>query len=208
MRGRWIAAGALVIVGAGSVATGAEAPSAASAYVNPDTGAATENADVKEGSSCTSPDRRDRQQVSDAGGSNRNVHVDACLTHQDGSAFDGMATFASRGAGSISVCPDPDQVVAQAPQVMNGPRVAFVHDHDGNGSIDHCHQTGYQVKDAAGDEEYHVRLNNDARPGKQKVAFCYDPQQDAQADAGGQPEGHGCADSTAKSKIVVIWTKS
>lgn len=198
----------MVILGAGSAAVGAETPSDASAYINRDTGAATENSNVKEGSSCTSPDRRDRQPVSDAGGSNRNVHVDACLTQEDGSAFDGMATFASRGAGSISVCPDPDQVVAQAPQVMNGPRVAFVHDHDSDGSIDHCHQTGYQAKDAAGDDEYHVRLNNDGRPGKQKVAFCYDPEQDTQADAAGQPAGHGCADSSAKSKIVVVWTKS
>lgn len=208
MRGRWIVAGAMVMVGAGSVASGAEAPSGASAYVNRDTGAATENANVKEGSSCTSPDRRDRQPVSDADGSNRNVHVDACLTNQDGSAFDGMATFASRGAGSISVCPDPDQAVAQAPQVMNGPRLAYVHDHDGDGSIDHCHQTGYQAKDAAGDDEYHVRINNDSKPGRQRVVFCYDPEQDVQADANGQPEGHGCSGASPRSKIVVVWTKS
>ena len=207
MRSRLIVAGALVVVGAGSVATGAEVPSGASAYVNRDTGAATENTNVKEGSSCTSPDRRDRQQVSDDGGSNRNVHVDACLTHADGSAFDGMVTFASRGAGSISACPDPDQVVAQAPQVMNGPRVAFVHDHDSDGRIDHCHQTGYQEKDAAGDEEYHVRINNDGRPGRQRVAVCYDPEQDAQADAAGQPEGHGCSDSEVRSRVIVRWTR-
>lgn len=89
---------------------------------------------------------------------------------------------------------------------MNGPRIAFVHDHDGDGRNDHCHQTGYQEKDAAGDAEYHVRVNNDARPGRQRVTFCYDPQIEAQADAGGQPVGHGCADSEARSRVDVVWT--
>ena len=190
------------------MAMAGETPSTASAYVNPDTGAATENANVSEDSSCTSPDRRDRQTVSDAGGSNRNVHVDACLSTSDAAAFDGMATFASTGRGSISACPDPDQTVAQVPQVMNGPRVAFVHDHDADGRNDHCHQTGYQERDAAGDEEYHVRVNNDTKPGRQKVTFCYDPEHDAAADASGQPAGHGCGDSGARSRVVVVWTRA
>ncbi len=201
-----VALAAVSAVLGASGASGAGAPSTASAYVNPDTGAATENGDVEADSSCETPDRRDRQAVSDEGGSNHNVHVDACLGSGDG-AFDGMVTFASKGAGAISACPDPDQVVAQAPQVMNGPKIAFTHDHDGNGRVDHCHQSGYQEKDAAGDDEYHVRVNNDAAPGKQKVRFCYDPQQDAEADGSGQPAGHGCEDSSVKSKVVVRWTK-
>lgn len=207
MKGKWIVAGAVLTLAGGSVAMGAEAPSSASAYINRDTGAATENGNVTDGSSCASPDRRDRQALSDEGGSNRNVHVDACLVDEEDKAFDGMATFASRGSGSISACPDPDQLVAQVSQVMNGPRVAFVHDHDSDGRNDHCHQTGYQEKDAAGDEEYHVRINNDAKPGRQKVTFCFDPQQDPAADSTGQPDGHGCADSSASSRVVVVWTK-
>jgi hypothetical protein len=202
-----IAASAIALLVGTSAAVGAEAPTTASAYVNPDTGTATENGNVAEGSSCMSPDRRDRQALSDEGGSNRNVHVDACLSTSDGAPFDGMATFASTGRGSISACPDPDQAVAQVPQVMNGPRLAFVHDHDGDGRNDHCHQTGYQERDAAGDEEYHVRVNNDTKRGRQRVTFCYDPEQDASADASGQPAGHGCADSSVKSRVVVVWTR-
>lgn len=89
MKGKWIVAGAIAVLAGGSVATGAEAPSEAVAYVNRDTGAATENSDVKEGSSCAAPDRRDRQQTSDEEESNRNVHVDACLSDAAGNSFDG-----------------------------------------------------------------------------------------------------------------------
>lgn len=196
-----------LMVTVSSVALAGEGPSRAVAYINPDTGAATENPDVKEGSSCSSPDRRDRQALSSDGGSERNVHVDACLFDDGGDAFDGLVTFESKGKGAISACPDPDQVVAQAPQIMNGEKVAFVHDHDGDGRIDHCHQSGYQMKDSAGDNEYHVRLNNDSRKGTQRVVFCFDPQQDAQADASGQPQGHGCSNIETKSKIRIRWVR-
>lgn len=188
-------------------ASGAATPTRAIAYVNPDTGAATENGNVDPKSDCDAPDQRDRQRLSAEGGSERNVHVDACLSDAQGEPFDGTVTFASRGPGSISACPDPDQSVAQAPQVMNGPQVAFVHDHNGDGRNDHCHQTGYQMKDAAGDDEYHVRLNNDSAPGRQRLTFCFDPQQDAAADASGQPSGHGCGDTDVKSRIIVRWVR-
>lgn len=192
---------------ASSSALGAGAPAQAVAYVNPDTGAATQNGNVDPKSDCEAPDQRDRQRLSAEGASERNVHVDACLTDAQGQAFDGTVTFASRGAGSISACPDPDQTVAQAPQVMNGPQVAYVHDHNGDGRNDHCHQSGYQMKDAAGDEEYHVRLNNDASPGRQRVTFCFDPEQDPAADAAGQPSGHGCADTEVKSRVLIRWIR-
>ncbi len=58
------------------------------------------------------------------------------------------------------------------------------------------------MKDAAGDEEYHVRLNNDTEPSRQRVVFCFDPQQDSAADASGQPAGHGCRDTDIKSKVT------
>ncbi|MDP9067973.1 MAG: hypothetical protein M3N53_06470 [Actinomycetota bacterium] len=190
-----------------SSASGAGAPVRAVAYINPDSGAATENSNVNPTSDCEAPDQRDRQRLSAKGTSDRNVHVDACLSDTQGQAFDGTATFASRGAGSISACPDPDQVVAQAPQVMNGPRVAYLHDHNSDGRNDHCHQTGYQMKDAAGDDEYHVRVNDDTEAGRQTVTFCFDPQQDPAADASGQPQGHGCRDTDVKSRVIIRWIR-
>lgn len=190
-----------------SVALASEGPSQAVAYINRDTGAATENPNVKEGSSCESPDRKDRQSLSEEGGSERNVHVDACLFDENGEDFDGTVTFESKGAGAVSACPDPDQVVTGVPQVMNGEKLAYVHDHNGDGRNDHCHQTGYQTKDSAGDDEYHVRLNNDSKKGLQRVVFCHDPQQDPAADASGQPEGHGCSDTDSRSKVRIRWVK-
>lgn len=185
----------------------AEAPSRAVSYINRDTGAATENSNVNEGSSCESPDRRDRQKLSGEGGSEKNIHIDACLFDVEGNPFDGQVTFRSTGKGAISACPDPDQTIAQVSQIMNGEKVAYVHDHNGDGRNDHCHQSGYQMKDAAGDDEYHVRVNNDSSPGRQRVIFCFDPEQDPQADASGQPSGHGCSDSGFKSVIRIRWIR-
>lgn len=189
------------------VAAAAGQPTRAVAYVNPDTGAATENGNVNEDSGCEKPDQRDRQKLSPTGTADKNVHIDACLFDDEGAAVDGTITFESRGAGAISACPDPDQTIAQAPQVMNGERVAYLHDHNADGRNDHCHQTGYQMKDAAGDEEYHVRLNNDTKAGRQKLFFCFDPEQDPAADASGQPSGHGCADTEIFSKVVIRWVQ-
>ena len=185
----------------------AEAPARVVAYINPDAGAATENGNVAANSDCGSPDRRDRQKLSTTGTSDRNVHVDACLFDPEGEPFDGTVTFASRGRGAISACPDPDQSVAQVPQVMNGPRVASVHDHNGDGRNDHCHQTGYQMKDAAGDDEYHVRLNNDASGGRQRINFCFDAEQDPASDATGQPSGHGCGNTELKTRVIIRWVR-
>jgi hypothetical protein len=179
-------------------------PRRAVAYINPDTGAATENSSVNPDSECDSPDQRDRQQVSESGGTENNVHVDACL-FKKGENFDGMVTFYAGGAGTISACPDPDMGT-----IMDGAKVAVTHDHDEDGIIDHCHQSGFQEKDMAGDGEYHVRLNNDGEPGFQNVTFCFDPDVDVEAEATDQPEGHGCKDELKrhKSKIRINWVPS
>lgn len=207
MKARWaIPVLGVLVAATASIAAAAEGPSRAVAYINRDTGAVTENSNVTQGSSCETPDRKDRQELSDEGQSNRNVHVDACLFDTNNDAFDGTVTFQSRGRGAISACPDPDQTVA-VPQVMNGEKVAYVHDHNGDGRNDHCHQTGYQSKDAAGDDEYHVRVNNDSKSGRQRVIFCFDQEQDVEADASGQPEGHGCGNSGSKSRVRIRWVR-
>ena len=195
------------LVAGSSLALAGGGPVKGVAYINPDTGSATENSSVRKNSDCGSPDRFDRQRRSAAGGSERNVHIDACLFNAKNAPFDGSVTFASRGTGAISACPDPDQAIAQLPDVMNGPKRAYVHDHNGDGRNDHCHQTGYQSKDAAGDDEYHVRVNNDTKAGRQRVVFCFDSEQDAESDASGQPKGHGCRDEAAnvKSRITIGW---
>jgi hypothetical protein len=172
----------------------------AASYINPDTGAATENPNVNPNSSCRNPDRRDRQRLSDADMSNRNVHNDACL-FRAGEKVDGIVTFKSRGVGGISACPDPDMVNV----LMDGPKVSFTHDHNGDDVVDHCHQSGYQEKETAGDREFHIRLNNTSKAGKQRVVFCYDPDQNPSAAAAEQPGGHGCGDERAKRKIVIKW---
>ncbi len=194
------------ILGAALSASAQEGPPvSAASYINPDTGAATENANVDEDSSCETPDRRDRQRLSDEGASNKNVHNDACLFDAQGEAFDGTVTWVVKGVGAISACPDPDLTTAVATPVTNGPKTATIHDHDGNGRVEHCHQSGFQEKDMEGDAEYHARLNNDSSPGRQRVIFCHDPDQDAAGDAADQPEGHGCSDETIKDRILIRW---
>ena len=123
-----------------------------------------------------------------------------------GDDFNGAATFESTGVGFISACPDPDAVTDSAGTVTsNGPGMAFTHDHDGDTVADHCHQTGFQAKNAAGDGEFHARLNNSTEAGDQTVVFCDDTQQDATAAADAQPSGHGCSDATVKDSILIHW---
>lgn len=165
----------------------------------------TENKSVDDNSSCETPDRRDRQRLSDEGETNKNVHNDACIFTRAGKPFDGPVTFKSKGVGTISACPDPDQQAF--PSLENGPKVAFTHDHNKDGRIDHCHQSGYQSKGAAGDEEYHIRLNNDSQPGEQVVVFCYDPDQNPTAVQNRQPDRHGCRDESVKDRIVIRWRR-
>ena len=128
-------------------------------YINPDTGAATQNNDVNPNSSCFAPDQYDMQQFSNPGMANRNVHNDACFLDDRGNKVGkGIgATFELRGVGFINACPDPDGA---------GPERAILSDRNGDGRNDRCVQTSYQdlgtpgVADRPGDFEYHARINN------------------------------------------------
>lgn len=184
------------MTGAASSRSWTATPSRASAYVNPDTGAATENPDVDPYSRCRNADRTDTQQLSLPTMTDKNVHVDACL-FRNGKKFDAPATWRSEGAGTISACPDPDMVSA----VENGPKVAYTDEFYGTL---HCHQSGYQAKGIAGDKEFHIRVNNNSEPGVQTIVFCYDPDQADSPDEK-QRAGHGCRDETVKSRVVITW---
>jgi hypothetical protein len=156
----------------------------AASYINPDTGAATENPDVDRNSSCTNPDQRDNQRLSDPGTANRNVHNDACFLDGKGKKVNGPASFQSSGVGFISACPDPDGA---------GPAYAKLSDTDRDGRNDLCFQSSYQKTGAAGDFEFHARLNNTSMPGTQYVVWCAD------ADA------NGCRDERVKDDITITW---
>ena len=163
-------------------------PSRAVSYINPDTGAATANADVDPNSNCFSPDRSDTQKLSDAGTTNRNVHNDACFfgnswrdRDQNATKVDGPATYESKGVGFISACPDPDGA---------GAKIAIL-----SADKKRCFQSGYQEKGIAGDQEFHARLNNDSTPGTQTVVWCYDANR------------NGCSDEYIKDTITINWTQ-
>ncbi|MDQ3043901.1 MAG: hypothetical protein M3R06_01940 [Chloroflexota bacterium] len=156
-------------------------PYLAVSYINPDTGSATENADVDPDSDCDNPDRTDTQMVSPAGTTTNNVHNDACLFSGGYSygqqRFDGPVSWDSSGVGVISACPDPDG--------PGGPKTA-------TNTGTRCTQTGFQTTGMAGDTEYHIRLNSFVA-GTQTVVFCYDP------------ELNGCGDAQVKDQIVITW---
>ena len=160
----------------------------AASYINSDGGT---NPNVKEDSSCETPDRFDRQRVSTKASGNpgdRNVHNDACFLDSNGAKADGPASFMSKGVGYISACPDPDGM---------GPKYAVLRDTNDDGRNDLCFQSGYQesaIPETAGDEEFHARLNNTGRNGFQRVIWC----SDADAD--------GCADEDVKQRIRIEWT--
>ena len=168
------------------------APVRAQAYIRADIGLATFNPDVNPGSNCATPDQADVQQVSDAGSVARNVHVDACLFSSGAaggatqSDVDVPATYELFGVGTINACPDPDG--------PNGPKTAVRHDHNGDGTFEHCHQSGYQATQAAGNFEYHARVNSSAQPGQSRVLFCADSDQD------------GCLDERVLTQVGVGWT--
>lgn len=164
------------------------APARAVSYINPDIGAATENREgVNRNSSCFSPDQLDEtQKLSPAGTTANNVHNDACFFgwYSGGDTLqakiDGPATFESSGVGVISACPDPDGA---------GPAVAIL-----SADRKRCFQSNFQQnKGAAGDREFHARLNNTTTPGTQRVVWCYDP------------ERNGCSDARVKSTVSVNW---
>ncbi|WP_448642367.1 hypothetical protein [Geodermatophilus sp. URMC 63] len=157
----------------------------AASYINRDTGAATENPDVNRGSSCADPDQYDQQRLSDPGTANRNVHNDACFLDRQGQKVNGPASFQSSGIGFISACPDPDGA---------GPEYSRLSDTNRDGRNDLCFQSSYQRTGAAGDREFHARMNNTSTAGTQYVVWCAD------ADA------NGCRDEWVKDNITIRWT--
>ncbi len=97
---------------------------------------------------------------------------------------DGPAFFQSYGTGYISACPDPDGA---------GEKYAILRDTDDDGRNDLCFQSGYQETGAAGDEEFHARMNKTKGEGRQRVVWC----SDADAD--------GCDDEDVKDRITISW---
>src|SRR5680860_158372 len=154
----------------------------AASYINGDAGA---NAYVDPNSSCFRPDQDDMQRFSDRGTTNRNVHNDACFLDRGNNKVDGPASFDSRGVGFIFACPDPDGA---------GPKVAILSDRNGDGRKELCFQSGYQQTGAAGDLEFHARMNNTGQPGTQNVTWCSDRDR------------NGCSDESIKDSIRIDWS--
>ena len=146
-------------------------------YINGDAG---KNADVDPRSSCFRPDQYDMQKFSSAASGNpgdNNVHNDACFLDDRGNKVgQGIgATFQSRGTGFISACPDPDGA---------GPEIRILRDLNRDGRNDSCFQSSYQDNPAlaAGDDEYHARVNNTGMTGSQDVKWGMDRDADGRID--------------------------
>ena len=149
----------------------------AASYINGDAG---KNADVDPNSSCYRPDQYDMQKFSDpATGNpgNNNVHNDACFLDSSGNKVGKNigATFQASGTGYISACPDPDG---------GGPAIRVVRDLNGDGRNDSCFQSSYQENPAlaAGNFEYHARVNNTGMAGSQQVKWGVDRDGDGRID--------------------------
>jgi len=161
----------------------------AQAYVRADVGLPTFNANVSPDSKCATPVQSDTQPVSAAGSTANNVHVDACLfssmapSTANVSDVDTAVTYELFGVGTISGCPDPDGAT--------GPKTSTVHDHNGDGTNEHCHQSGYQTA-GTGALEYHARVNS-MTPGQSRVLFCADANQ------------NGCLDESVLSQVAIGW---
>lgn len=159
------------------------------AYIRGDAGLPTFNPDVDPGSSCATPDYSDMQTSSAPGSVANNVHVDACLLSASApgtarvSDVDTAATYEIFGVGTISGCPDPDGA---------GPKTAVRHDHNNDGTFEHCHQSGYQSA-GTGALEYHARVNNTAGGGQTRVLFCADANQ------------NGCLDESVRNQVAIGW---
>lgn len=145
-----------------SAASAQTAPARAVSYVNPDSGADTENSDVEPGSSCVTPDRSDTQPVGDPATGTDNVHNDACLLDAAGAPVDTQAAFELTGPAEFSACPDPDD---------GGPKTATL-----SGTT--CILSGYE----ADNQEYHARIVGTGT-GTAQITFCADPEGNGCADA-------------------------
>ncbi|MBA3278911.1 MAG: hypothetical protein H0U22_09355 [Geodermatophilaceae bacterium] len=183
----YVALAALALVGSSTGIASAEGETIgrAASYVNPDTGAATENPNVNPNSECETPDRTDTQQISPPGTTTNNVHNDACFL-KFGKRVNGPASFQSSGVGVISACPDPDGT---------GPEFSRLTDTNGDGRADLCYMSAFQTTGLPGDREYHTRLNNTGPAGTQRVVFCSDAN------------ANGCRDETNKSSIAIKWVR-
>jgi len=180
-----LAALALVSASTGLANATGETSGRAASYIDPDTGAVTENPDVNPNSECETPDRADAQMISPVGSTANNVHNDACFL-QRGERVNGPASFQSSGAGYISACPDPDGA---------GPEFSMLSDRNGDGRADLCYMSAYQTTGLPGDFEFHARLNNNGPVGVQLVVFCSDV------------DANGCRDETNKSSIAIRWVR-
>ena len=147
-------------------------------YINGDAG---KNADVDPNSSCYRPDQYDMQMFSSAASGNpgdRNVHNDACFLDDRGNKVGKNigATFVASGTGYISACPDPDGA---------GPAIRILRDLNGDGRNDSCYQSSYQENPAlaAGNFEYHARVNNTGMAGQQQVKWGMDRDADGRIDS-------------------------
>ena len=161
----------------------------AASYINGDAG---KNADVDPNSSCFNRDQYDMQAFSSAASGNpgdRNVHNDACFLDDRGNKVGKNigATFQSSGTGYISACPDPDGA---------GPAVRVLRDLNGDGRNDSCFQSSFQENPAlaAGDFEYHARVNNTGMAGTQDVTWGMDR------------DGDGRIDDRNNDRVSVDWS--
>ena len=153
-----LAAGPLLLLAAPASAVG-ERPVA---YINPDKGMATENANVAATSECETPIQTDTQPLGTEADGKGNVHVDACLFDAANMRVDTRAAFTVSGVGVISGCPDPDK---------EGPQTSMK-----VGSS--CVLSNFE----AANSEYHVRVVS-GTAGSQTVDFCADPEGDGCANA-------------------------
>ena len=149
----------------------------AASYINGDAG---RNADVDPNSSCYRPDQYDMQKFSSAASGNpgdNNVHNDACFLDRNGNKVGKNigATFQASGTGYISACPDPDGA---------GPAIRTLRDLNGDGRNDSCFQSSFQENPAlaAGNFEYHARINNTGMVGSQQVKWGTDRDGDGRID--------------------------
>jgi len=149
----------------------------AASYINGDAG---RNADVDPNSSCFRPDQYDMQafsSVTSGNPGNNNVHNDACFLDDRGNKVGKNigASFQSSGTGYISACPDPDGA---------GPAFSRLRDLNGDGRNDSCFQSSYQENPAlaAGNFEYHARVNNTGMAGSQQVKWGMDRDADGRID--------------------------
>ena len=160
-------------------------------YINSDGG---KNADVTNPSNCFHPDQYDMQKFSSVASGNpgdSNVHNDACFLDGNGNKVGKNvgATFVTTGTGYISACPDPDGA---------GPAIRILRDLDGDGRNDSCYQSSFQENPAlaAGNSEYHVRVNNTGMAGAQQVKWGIDR------------DGDGRIDDYRSSDIKVDWSST